>query len=121
MPNVKILIVEDERLVAQDIEGCLGRHGYQVTAIVSNGKEGLKEVKKNPPDLVLMDIILEGEWDGIETARRMRRHLDVPVVYITAHSDEKTIEAAKVTEPYGYILKPIDEKELHIVVELTVF
>ena len=121
MPNVKILIVEDERLVAQDIEGCLGRHGYQVTAIVSNGKEALKEVKKNPPDLVLMDIILEGEWDGIETARRMRRHLDVPVVYITAHSDEKTIEAAKVTEPYGYILKPIDEKELHIVVELTVF
>lgn len=121
MPNVKILVVEDERLVAQDIESCLGRFGYQVTAIVSNGKDALKEAQETPPDLVLMDIILEGEWDGIETARRMRRHLDVPIVYITAYSDEKTLEAAKVTEPYGYILKPIDEKELHIVVELTVF
>ncbi len=121
MPKVKILVVEDEGLVAQDIGSCLSRFGYQVTAIVSNGKDALKEVRKTPPDLVLMDIILEGEWDGIETARRMRRLLDVPIVYITAYSDEQTIEKAKVTEPYGYILKPIDEKELHIVVELTVF
>jgi len=121
MPEIKILVVEDERLVAQDIKSCLHSFGYRVTAIVSNGKDALKEARRNRPDLVLMDLILEGEWDGIETVRRLNRLLDVPVVYITAYSDDKSLEAAKLTQPFGYILKPIDEKELHIVVELSIF
>ncbi len=119
MKNSRILIVEDEGLVAQDLERFLTQAGYGVTAIVQNGKGALKEAQANPPDLVLMDIVLGGGMDGIETARRMREGQDVPIVYITAYSDDKTVEAAKVTEPYGYILKPIDEKELLVVVELT--
>jgi len=119
MKNAQILIVEDEHLVAQDIARFLSRSGYRVTAIVRNGKDALKKAQESPPDLVLMDIVLKGEMDGIETARRMRSRRDIPVVYITAYSDEKTVEAAKVTEPYGYILKPIDEKAFHIVLELA--
>jgi two-component system sensor histidine kinase UhpB len=119
MKKASILIVEDEGIVAQDIKRFLSHSGYRVTAVVKNGKDALKEARANPPDLVLMDVVLEGEVDGIETARRMRSDQDIPIVYITAHSDKKTVEAAKTTEPYGYILKPIDEKELHIVVELT--
>ncbi len=119
MKNARILIVEDEGLVAQDLERFLTQAGYRVIAIVQNGKDALNEARANPPDLVLMDIVLGGDMDGIETARRMRERQDVPIVYITAHSDDKTVEAAKVAEPYGFILKPIDEKELLIVCELT--
>jgi PAS domain S-box-containing protein len=119
MKNAGILIVEDEGLVAQDLERFLTQAGCRVTAIVQNGKAALKEARANPPDLVLMDIVLGSGVDGIETARLIRERQDVPIVYITAHSDDKTVEAAKVAEPYGYILKPIDEKELLIVVELT--
>ena len=120
MRKVKILIVENESLVAKDIQKSLDNLGYS-TAIVSEGKKALQKIRQDQPDLVLMDIVLQGEMDGIETSRRIRSRWDIPIVYITAYSDEKTVQAAKVTEPYGYILKPIDEKELQVTVELSLY
>lgn len=121
MRNIRILIVENERLVAEDLKRSLENLGYSVSAIVSEGKKALRKVEEQRPDLVLMDIVLDGEMNGIETAQKIRRRWNLPIIYITAYSDARTVEAAKVTEPYGYILKPIDEKELHITVELSLY
>jgi len=120
MRKIKILIVENESLVAKDIQKSLDSLGYSAT-VVPEGKKALQKIEQDQPDLVLMDIVLRGEMDGIETSRRIRSRWDIPIVYITAYSDEKTVQAAKITEPYGYILKPIDEKELQVIVELTLY
>jgi len=95
MSKFKILIVEDDALVAKDIKQTLQNFGYFVTSIVTSGKQALVKAEKDTPDLVLMDIVLNGKMNGIETAHKIHNRFDIPVIYITAHSGEKTIEAAK--------------------------
>ena len=119
--NVKILVVEDESIVAMDIKQRAENLGYTVTSITPSGEEAIKKVAENIPDLVLMDIVLKGEMDGVETAQKIRDSYDIPVVYITAYSDEKTLKRAKVTEPFGYIIKPFEDRELHSAVEVALY
>ena len=121
MSEVKILIVEDESIVAMDIKHRAEGLGYLVTAITPSGEEALEKVAENPPDLVLMDIVLKGEMDGIEAAQKIRDSYDIPVVYLTAYSDERTLKRAKITQPFGYIIKPFEDRELHSAVEVALY
>src|SRR5512139_2806326 len=113
MAGEKILIVEDEGIVARETEYRLKDLGYNVCGIAASGAEALKKAEKELPDVVLMDIMLKGEIDGIETAGQIRTRHNIPVVYVTAHADETTLQRAKRTEPMGYLLKPFNERELH--------
>ena len=97
-----------------DIQRRLKKLGYDVPAIVCSGEEAIKKVKENKPDLVLMDINLHGEMDGIETASKIHSFSDIPVIYLTAYSDDKTLERAKITEPFAYMIKPFKDRELQI-------
>lgn len=117
----KILVVEDEAIVADDIRNTLQQAGYTVIATVSSGEDAVKYAKEKIPDIILMDIIIKGALDGIETAQQIRTILDIPVVYLTAFSDEKTIERAKLTEPFGYLIKPFNKRELNIAIEMALF
>jgi two-component system sensor histidine kinase UhpB len=119
MYKTRILIVEDERLVAEDIERMIQSLGYTPISTVSSGREAVAKAIAEKPDLILLDIVLRDELSGIDAANQIRAHLDIPIIYITAYPDEKIVEAAKSTEPFGYLLKPIDEKELQIAIELA--
>ncbi|MBU4534413.1 MAG: response regulator [Euryarchaeota archaeon] len=121
MVNEKILIVEDEELVAQDIKSILEDLGYVVPAIISSAEEALEKIEQNCPDSVLMDIMLEGEMDGIEAAHVIGDRFDIPVVYLTAYSNGDVLKRAKKTEPYGYILKPFQEQDLKVNIELALY
>jgi len=116
-----ILIVEDEAIVAEDIKNSLEIKGYTVPATASSGKDAINKVKEFNPDIVLMDIVIKGEMDGIETAKQIRSLFDIPIVYLTAFSDEKTIERVKLTEPFGYLIKPFNKRELTVAVEIALF
>ncbi len=117
----RILIVEDERITAEDLAEVLKDLGYEVSAVVSSGEEAIREAEKSPPDLVLMDIRIKGEMDGTEAARILRERFDVPVVYLTAHADRDTLDRAKQSRPLGYIVKPFHEAELHASVEMALY
>src|SRR5512140_865730 len=119
--SISILVVEDENIVAKDVVNRLKNLGYTVTGTVASGEEAVRAVIFNPPDLVLMDIMLKGNMDGIEATRRILGTVDIPVVYLTAYADEKTLQRAKVTEAFGYLLKPFEERELHITIEMALF
>lgn len=129
MSSARILVVEDERITAEDIKDGLKSLGYEVPAVVYSGEEAVRKARDIQPDLVLMDIKLEGEMDGIEAAGEIKKHFDIPVIYLTAYSDENTLERAKRTEPSGYVLKepsgfvhkPFRESELHSTIELTLY
>jgi CRP-like cAMP-binding protein/DNA-binding NarL/FixJ family response regulator len=118
-PNV--LVVEDEAIVAVDIDECLQTLGYRVCGTAASADEAFDLAGKHKPDLVLMDIILRGEEDGIQAAERIKSVHDVPVVFLTAHADKATLDRAKITEPYGYVLKPFNERELRTVVEIALY
>jgi CheY-like chemotaxis protein len=115
----KIVIVEDEGIVAKDISRKVEQLGYSVQKIVSSGEKAKEEIIRSPPDLIFMDIVLKGELDGIETAKQIREHYSIPIIYITAYADNKTLERAKMTEPYGYIVKPFDNRDLRIAMEIA--
>ena len=117
----KILIVEDEKIVARHIHGTLISLGYEVSDIVSKGEDAVEKAGSNPPDLVLTDIMLEGQMSGIEAADIIRSSLGIPVIYLTAYTDEKIIQEAKIAEPFGYILKPFEERELHATIEMAFY
>ncbi len=121
MSNVKILVVEDESIVAMDIKHRAEGLGYSVTGITPSGEGAIQKASETLPDLVLMDIVLKGDMDGVEAAQKIRDTLDIPVVYLTAYSDEKTLKRAKVTEPFGYIIKPFEDRELHSAVEVALY
>ena len=121
MANTQILVVEDEGIVAKDIENTLKKLGYAVPAIAFSGEEAIKKAAETLPDLVLMDIVLEGDMDGVEAAEQIRDRFDIPVVYLTAYANDKTLQRAKVTGPYGYILKPFEERELHTGIEIALY
>ena len=105
MADVKILLVEDENIEAMDIKRTLESFGYEVPYVVSSSEEAVEKALDMMPDLILMDIILKGEIDGIETVSKIK-DLNIPVIYLTAHFDDKTIQKAKITELFGYIIKP---------------
>lgn len=120
-PAGKILIAEDETIVALDIKKKLVKLGYNVTDIVSSGEKAIEKAGETTPDLILMDISLEGDMDGIEAAKRIRSRYDIPIIYLTAHSDKKTLDRAKVTEPLGYIVKPFERGSLHAAIEMAIY
>lgn len=119
MNSVKILIVEDEQLVADDLRETLEYLGYIVPALVASGEEAILQAEKLRPDLVLMDIRLEGKIDGIEASFEIQSRLNLPVVYLTANADRPTLERAKASQPFGYIVKPFDERILATTIEIA--
>ncbi|WP_340817790.1 response regulator [Methanolobus sp. WCC4] len=121
MTKERIMIVEDEKIVALDIKNSLEHFGYSVPCMASSGEEAIRSIEECDPDLILMDIILKGDIDGIEAARNIHEKHDIPVIYLTAYSDEKTLQRAKLTEPFGHILKPFDERELRTNIEIALY
>ncbi len=121
MNKKRIMIVEDESITAMSIRSSLEETGYAVTSAVSTGEEAVKKAEDDQPDLVLMDIVLNGQIDGIEAAQHIQSRFDIPVIYLTAYSDDKMISRIRETTPFGYIIKPFDERELHVAVELALY
>jgi len=121
MGETRILIVEDEGIEALDLEHRLESMGYLVQGIVATGEEAVGKAAKLRPNLILMDIMLQGEIDGITAAERIRARFDIPVIFLTAYADEKTLQRAKLTEPYGYLVKPFQERELHITIDMALY
>ncbi len=121
MAKALILIVEDDRIVARDIQNRLKNLGFEVTASVSSGEEAIIRAKEDLPDLVLMDIVLKGEMDGIEAAEIIRSRFDIPIIFLTAHADEERFERAKLTIPFGYVLKPFQDRNLKITIEMALY
>ncbi|MBI4843871.1 MAG: response regulator [Nitrospirae bacterium] len=121
MEKTKIIVVEDESIVAEDIRQSLLKMGYEVPAVVATGKEAVRKTEELKPDLVLMDIILREKMNGIEAADAIHSIIDVPIIYLTAYSDEKTIGKAKLTEPFGYIIKPFDDREVKSTIEMALY
>jgi CheY-like chemotaxis protein len=119
MEQEKLLIVEDEILVATDIHAMVENQGYSVIAVVDNGKEAVRVATEQKPDLVLMDINLKGDMDGIEAAGRIRSQSEIPIVFLTAHAEEGLLERAKLVFPFGYLLKPVQERELKATLKIA--
>lgn len=121
MSAATILVVEDEAIVAADLVSKLGQLGYGSAGIAARGAEAVALAREQHPSLVLMDIRLAGAMDGVEAAEQIRRDCDIPVIYLTAHSDQATLQRARLTEPFGYILKPFDERELEICIQMALY
>ena len=119
MIPARVLVVEDERVVALHLRQQLGRLGYSVPAMCTEGTQALNTIREIRPDVVLMDIHIEGDLDGIETASRIPDELRIPVIYLSAYSEEATLERARSTKPYGYLLKPFSERELHSAIQMV--
>jgi PAS domain S-box-containing protein len=115
------MIVEDENIVAADMRERLKALGYEVVALVNSGEKAVRVAEETSPDLVLMDIMLKGGMDGVEASRQIRQRIDVPVIYLTACTDDLTLHRAKLSEPYGYILKPFEGRELHTTIEMAIY
>jgi CheY-like chemotaxis protein len=121
MADPKVMVVEDDRIIAGHIQATLNSLGYSVTALVSSGEEAVKKAERDNPDIVLMDIVLKGEMDGVEAASQIRSRLGTPIVFLTAFSDQKILERAKLTEPFGYLIKPFENRELHSTLEIALY
>lgn len=121
MANAQILVVEDEDIVAMDVQTSLKNLGYAVPITVSSGEEAIKKAQETHSDLVLMDIRLKGDMDGVEAAEQIHACSNIPVVYLTAYADERTLERVKTTESYGCILKPFQERELRASIEVALY
>lgn len=121
MAKAKIMVVEDEAITAKDLQMTLQDLEYEVPAVVFTGEEAVQKAEEHKPDLVLMDIVLLNKMDGIAAAEQIRKKFDIPVVYLTAYADENTLERAKVTEPYGYIVKPFNDKEVRSSIEVALY
>lgn len=121
MSGNTILIVDDEIIIARELEARLRNMGYQVPAIAASGPEAIANAERHRPELVLMDIVLKGEMDGIEAATEIRRRFQTPVIYLTAYTDDKTLKRAMITEPFGYIVKPFSERELRANIEMALY
>ncbi len=119
MSREKILIVEDDLLTAKIISKMLTNRGFVITDIVMKSNEVIESINKNTPDIILMDITLEGELDGIEIAHKIKDKYNIPIIYLTADSSEETIKRAKITGPFGYLIKPVNEKILVTTIEIT--
>ncbi|MFZ2653016.1 MAG: response regulator [Burkholderiaceae bacterium] len=119
MTATVLLIVEDQAVIAADLGDRLERMGYEVCGMAASGEESLALARQRRPALALMDIRIQGEMDGIQTAALLRSELDLPVIFLSAHSDEPTLQRAMLASPYGYLVKPFDERELHLNIEVA--
>lgn len=119
MKNAKIMIVEDENIVAMGIKSKLESLGYSVPCTASSAEDAIRKADLFYPDLVLMDILLKGEGDGIVAGDYIRKNFDIPVIYLTAYTDEETLERAKLTHPAGYISKPFKLEDIHTNIEIA--
>jgi DNA-binding response OmpR family regulator len=118
-PEPRVLIVEDEILIAEELRERLSRFGYSVIAAVDTAEEGIAIATRERPDLVLMDIRLKGEKDGVQAAKEIREQVDIPIVYVTAYSDRLTVDRASQTEHDAYVLKPFHRRELQSTIEVA--
>jgi two-component system, response regulator PdtaR len=114
-----VLLVEDDNIIAKVAEWRLKNLGYTLCGRATTGAEAMELVVRNKPDIVLMDINIKGEIDGIETARMIKKGFNIPVVYVTSHSDGPTLERAKETQPDGFIMKPFEDNDLRVAIELA--
>lgn len=121
MEKLNIFIVEDESIVAKDIQNSLIKLGYNVVGFANNGLDAIEKIKELMPDLILMDIMIKGNLTGIEVSEKIKEDVNIPVIFLTAYADEGTLSRAKITEPYGYILKPFKEIDLHSSIEMAVY
>jgi PAS domain S-box-containing protein len=119
MKGARVVLVEDERIVALHLQQQLTNLDYEVAAVAASGRTALGHIIRERPDIVLMDIHIEGDMDGIETASRIPEALQIPVIYLTAYSEEATLERAQATRPYGYLIKPYSERELHATIQMA--
>lgn len=115
----RIMVVEDESIVAQDLAAILVDLGHEVTAVVGSGDAAVERARETQPGLVLMDVRLRGDMDGVEAARRIRQTLDVPIVFLTAYADGDSVNRAKQVEPFGYVLKPYSDREMRGAIEVA--
>ena len=121
MSKTKVLVIEDETIVSKDIQYSLDKLGYQVIGSSSTGELALKLLNSISPDIILMDIMLKGNMNGIETANLIKLKKNIPIIFLTAYADDITLSKAKTTEPYGYILKPFKEIDLKTSIELAIY
>ncbi len=119
MSGIRVLIVEDEPLIAKNIGMYMNNNDYEVSAFAYDPEEAIFQLKRNPPDLAILDINLESDRDGIEVARYINQHNNIPFVFLTSYSDKDTLERAKQTNPYGYIVKPFNDKTLLATIEIA--
>jgi two-component system, LuxR family, sensor kinase FixL len=117
----KIIILEDEIIFATDLKRIVENYGYKVSRIFSSGEELLGNIANLEPDLIIMDIKLKGKYDGIETAKILKQDYDFPIIYLTAFSDKQTFDKAKITTPYGFLIKPFNPRELHSFIEIALY
>ena len=121
MKNARIMVVEDEWVTADDIKRTLERLGYTVSSVVGYGENAVEKAENDMPDLILMDIMLKGEMDGIEAANQIHSHFNIPIIFLTAIDNRSALERAKITEPFGYMIKPFQERELHSTIEMALY
>ena len=121
MKKINVFIVEDEAIVAKDIQHSLTKMDYNVVGVASTGEEALEKIEKEKIDIILMDIMLKGKINGVKTAEIVNEKFNIPFIYLTAYADENTLNKAKVTEPYGYIIKPFKEIDLHTAIEMAIY
>ena len=121
MSKKSVLIVEDESIVSKDIQTCLKKLGYTIAGACSKGEEAITLAEETKPDVILMDIMLKGDLNGIETAMKINEKQSIPVIYLTAYADENTVDKAKYSQPYGYIIKPFKEVDLHSSIEVALY
>jgi len=121
MAQKRILIVEDESIIALELKTYLADLGYNVVDLAASGEQAIEAAGRYRPDLVLMDIILRGKMDGIEAAGQIRSRYGLPVIFLTAHTDDQTLQRAKVTDPFGYLIKPFQMRDLNIAIEMGLY
>lgn len=121
MSKINVLVVEDESIVSKDIQHSLKKLGYNVVGSSPTGEKAIELAGSEHPDIVLMDIMLKGEMNGIEAASEIKKRFSIPVIFLTAYADESTLSKAKITEPYGYVLKPFKEIDLHTTIEMAIY
>ena len=121
MAQTNVLVVEDESIVSKDIQHSLKKLGYQVVGAASTGEQAVALARQHMPDIILMDIMLKGEMNGIEAADSIRKETNIPVIFLTAYADESTLAKAKVTQPHGYIIKPFKEIDIHTSIEMALY
>lgn len=121
MEKTRVLIVEDDSIIAADLRATLEALGYEVTGVAHSGEDGIKKASETRPDIVLMDIVLKGQIDGIKAAGLIFKSFSIPVVYLTSHSDKATLKRALETGPFGYILKPYEEKDMRATIEMALY
>ena len=121
MADARILIVEDDGIIAARLQSILEKLGYDIIGAVASGEEAIQKASESSPGLVLMDIYLAGDMNGIEAATEIHTQSDVPVIYLTAYSTDELLQQARITEPYGYLIKPIGDRELYATIEMALY